>query len=70
MDAEVARLNFAGKLKTAVEEEGAARQEIDFGDWQATVSFGFPQHDGRLPPGTKDHDGRALVPNWGRTSFW
>ena len=61
MDAEVARLNFAGKLKTAVEEEGEARQEIDFGDWQATVSFGFPQHDGRLPPGTKEHDGRALV---------
>lgn len=61
MQREIARLNFAGKLKTAVEEPGGAQQEIDFGDWQATVSFGFPQHDGRRPPGTEDHHGRALV---------
>jgi len=62
MDREIARLNFEGKLKTAVEEEGAAQGKLDFGKWQATVSFGFPQFDGGpKAPGTKDHHGRALV---------
>ena len=62
MQREIARLNFEGKLKTAVEEEGAAQAKLDFGKWQATVSFGFPQFDGGpKPPGTKDHHGRALV---------
>jgi hypothetical protein len=48
----IARWNFYGKLKTAVEEPGQAQQELDSG-WQATISFGFPQYDGRRPPGTK-----------------
>jgi beta-galactosidase GanA len=62
MDREIARLNFEGKLKTAVEEEGQSQKNLDLGKWQATVSFGFPQYDGgRKPPGTKDHHGRALV---------
>jgi len=46
-----------------------AQQEIDFGDWQATVSFGFPQHDGRRPPGTEDHHGRVLVAQLGPNEF-
>lgn len=61
MDKEIARLNFEGKLKTAVEEKGSLQQELDFGAWQATVSFGFPQRDGSHPPGTEDAHGRALV---------
>ncbi len=61
MDREIAKLNFDGKLKTAVEEPGAASQELDFGPWQASVRFGFPQPDGRRAPGTSDHHGRALV---------
>ena len=62
MQREIARLNFEGNLKTAVEEEGAAQAKLDFGKWQATVSFGFPQFDGGpKPPGSKDHHGRALV---------
>jgi beta-galactosidase GanA len=62
MNREIARLNFEGKLKTAVEEDGHAQTSIDFGKWQATISFGYPQYDGgRIPPGTKDHHGRALV---------
>ena len=62
MDREIARLNFEGRLKTAVEEEGTPQTSVDFGKWQATLSFGFPQFDGgRKPPGTKDHHGRALV---------
>ena len=69
MDREVARLNFDGKLKTAVEETGQAQQELDFGAWRATVSFGFPQHDGRRPPGTEDRHGRALVAQLGPDEF-
>ena len=62
MDREIARLIFDGKLKTAVEEEGAAQIALDFGKWQFTVAFGFPQFDGgERAPGTKDHHGRGLV---------
>ena len=62
MDREIARLNFEGKLKTAVEEEGRAEVPLDFGQWQTAVSFGYPQYGGSpTPPGTKDHHGRALV---------
>lgn len=69
MDRQIAELNFEGKLKTAVEEPGAAQQELDFGAWQATVAFGFPQHDGRRPPGTPDFHGRALVAQLGPNEF-
>ncbi len=58
---EVAQLIAAGRVKTAVEETGQARQDIDFGTWQAQVSFGFPQRDGMPPPGTADAHGRAMV---------
>jgi Domain of unknown function (DUF5597)/Glycosyl hydrolases family 35 len=66
---EIARLNFEGRVKTAIEESGQAQQELDFGQWQATVSFGFPQHDGRRPPGTNDAHGAALVAQLGPDEF-
>lgn len=66
---QVAELSFEGKVKTAVEEPGQATQEIDFGAWQATVAFGFPQHDGRPAPGTKNHDGTALIAQLGPDEF-
>jgi hypothetical protein len=69
MSREVANLEFEGKLKTAVEEPGHATQEIDFGEWQATVAFGFPQPDGRRAPGTKDAHGSALVAQLGPDEF-
>jgi Domain of unknown function (DUF5597)/Glycosyl hydrolases family 35 len=69
MSSEVARLEFEGKLKTAVEEPGGTTQEIDFGEWQATVGFGFPQPDGRRAPGTKDAHGAALVAQLGPDEF-
>ena len=69
MGREIANWNFEGKLKTAIEEPGQAQQEIDFGEWQATVSFGFPQHDGRRPPGTKDAHGVALITQLGPDEF-
>lgn len=69
MDREIAQLEFDGKLKTAVEEPGQATQELDFGSWQATVAFGFPQRDGRHAPGTKDAHGAALVAQLGPDEF-
>jgi hypothetical protein len=69
MSREIAQFEFEGKLKTAVEEPGRATQEIDFGGWQATVSFGFPQQDGRPAPGTKDAHGVALIAQMGPDKF-
>jgi beta-galactosidase GanA len=69
MDREIAQLEFDGKVKTAVEEPGKASEEVDFGDWQATVSFGFPQPDGRPAPGTKDAHGAALIAQLGPDEF-
>ena len=69
MNREIAQWNFEGKLKTAVEEPGQAQQELDFGTWQASVNFGFPQYDGRRPPGNKDFHGAALVAQVGPDEF-
>ncbi len=69
MDREIARLEFDGKLKTAVEEPGKTTEELDFGDWKATVAFGFPQTDGRRPTGTRDAHAVALVARLGPDEF-
>jgi hypothetical protein len=69
MDREIAKLNFEGKVKTSIEEVGKAEQELDFGTWQVTVSYGFPIYDGRRPPGTKDAHGVALVAQLGPDEF-
>ena len=69
MSDEIARSNFDGKLKTSVEEPGQPQQEIDFGSWQATISYGFPQRDGRRPPGTTDAHGVALIAQLGADEF-
>ncbi len=69
MSREIAQLEFDGKLKTAVEEPGQTAQELDFGAWQATVAYGFPQPDGRRPPGTKDAHGAAVVAQLGPDEF-
>ncbi|MGA8730322.1 MAG: DUF5597 domain-containing protein, partial [Terracidiphilus sp.] len=69
MDREIAGLEFQGKLKTAVEEPGQSTQEVDFGSWQATVAFGFPQPDGRRAPGTKDAHGAAVIAQLGPDEF-
>jgi Domain of unknown function (DUF5597)/Glycosyl hydrolases family 35 len=69
MSREIAQLEFDGKVKTAVEEPGQATQELDFGEWQATVAFGFPQPDGRRAPGTRDAHGAALVAQLGPNEF-
>jgi len=69
MSREIAQLEFDGKVKTAVEEPGQTSKEIDFGAWQATVAFGFPQFDGRRAPGTKDAHGAAVVAQLGPDEF-
>jgi len=69
MSREIAQLEFDGKLKTAVEEPGQTAQELDFGKWQVTVAYGFPQPDGRRAPGTKDAHGVALVAQLGPDEF-
>lgn len=69
MDRELAQWIFEGRVKTSVEEPGEAQQEIDFGKWKATVSFGFPQRDGIRPPGTRDAHGVALVAQLGEDEF-
>jgi len=69
MSREIAQLEFEGKVKTAVEEPGQTSQEIDFGPWQATVSYGYPQPDGRPAPGTRDAHGAALVAQIGPDQF-
>ncbi len=61
MNREIAAWNFEGKLKTAVEEKGQPVSTLDFGKWQATVSFGLPQYGEAKAEGTKDISGRALV---------
>jgi len=69
MSHEIAKLNFEGQLKTSMEEVGKAQQELDFGAWQATISFGYPQYDGRRPPGTTSAHGVALVAQLGTDEF-
>src|SRR6266542_3888851 len=69
MSREIAQLEFEGKLKTAVEEPGQTAREVDFGQWQATVAFGFPQPDGRRAPGTKDAHAAALIAQLGPDEF-
>jgi len=66
---QIAELNFAGKLQTAVEGKGAPRQRVSFGNVDAVVSFGFPQRDGETPPGTADGQGRVLIAQLGPLEF-
>ncbi len=66
---EIARLNFEGKLQTAVEAKGTARQQLHFGNLDAIVSYGFPQKDGETPPGTSDASGRVLIAQLGPYEF-
>lgn len=69
MAREIAQLNFEGKLQTAVEQKGSPREVLHFGDVDAIVSFGFPQRDGQMPPGTADAHGRAMVAQLGPLEF-
>lgn len=66
---EVAEWNLDGKLQTAVEQKGMQRERLHFGDVDAVVSFGYPQRDGEMPPGTSNLSGRAMVAQVGPLEF-
>ncbi len=73
-DRELASLMFAGKVQTAVEENGIAQREVAFGPWRAVVSYP-PAYDPPAAPvstssdTTQLHVGRALVAQLGTNEF-
>ena len=69
MEEQVATWNAEGKLQTGVEEKGTPRQTLSFGNVEAVLSYGFPQRDGEVPPGTSDAHGRAMVAQLGPMEF-
>jgi beta-galactosidase GanA len=64
---EVARLNFEGKLQAVAEEKGKAVQTLDFGNWQAVVSYGVTRNGS--PKGNAEPIGRALIAKTGENEF-
>ncbi|MGA9043053.1 MAG: DUF5597 domain-containing protein [Terriglobales bacterium] len=70
MDGEIASLNFQGKLQAVVEEKGQPSQALEFGPWEATISYGLSQFgSGNHPPGNPEPIGRALVAQLGDSEF-
>ena len=73
-DRELAALKFAGKVQTAVEEDGIAQRELTFGNVRAVVSFP-PMYASPAAPlsttsGTKQlHVGRVVVAALGPDEF-
>jgi hypothetical protein len=74
-DRELAALMFAGKVQTAVEENGIAQRELALGvGWRAVVSFP-PAYDPPAAPVSTSSDtsqlhvGRALVAELGADEF-
>jgi len=64
---EVAKLNFEGKLQTVVEQAGGLTQTMDFGNWQAIVTFGVARNGTAV--GNPQPSGRALVAKTGENQF-
>ena len=65
---EAARLNFEGKLQAVAEEQGQARQTMDFGNWKAVVTFGAGGRNNSAA-GNPTPIGRALVAKLGDNEF-
>ena len=74
LDRELASLMFAGKVQTAVEENGIAQREVAFRPWRAVVSYP-PAYDPPAAPVSTSSDtrqlrvGRALVAQLGPDEF-
>jgi beta-galactosidase GanA len=64
---EVARLNFEGKLQATAEETGEATQTLDFGNWQAVITYGVTRNGS--PKGNSEPIGRALIAKIGENEF-
>jgi hypothetical protein len=70
MDREIARLNFEGKLQAVAEEAGKPVQTLEFGSWQATISYGMPQFGrNNSPQGNPEAIGRVLIAQLGDDKF-
>jgi hypothetical protein len=73
-DRELAALKFAGKVQTAVEEDGIAERELVFGETHVVVSFP-PAYDPPASPvstsssTTQLHEGRVVVAQLGEGEF-
>jgi beta-galactosidase GanA len=73
MQAEIARLQFAGAIQTAVEEPGVSQAELSFGAWSAQIDFppsyaagaAAPEPDGSAAL----HAGRVLIARLGPNEF-
>jgi beta-galactosidase GanA len=67
---EVARLNFEGRLQAVSEPEGEHTQRLDFGRWQAVVTYGaLPMTRGKDGVGNPKPVGGALVGKLGEDDF-
>ncbi len=67
---EVARLNFEGHLQAVSEPEAEHMQKLDFGRWQAVVTYGAqPFSRGRDGLGNPKPVGGALVGKLGENEF-
>jgi hypothetical protein len=70
---ELAALQYAGKVRTAVEEPGLAQVELTFGRWSAQVDFPpaytASADTGGLSPTASLHMGRVLVAQVGPDEF-
>lgn len=68
---EIARLNFDGKLQTAVEEKGTPVETLDFGHWHARVSYGLNPFgwSNNPAPGNAEPIGRVLVAQLGPNEY-
>ena len=69
---EIARLNFEGKLKTSVEQTGKAADSLEFGQWNATITYGAAGRGGgrgAAPPANANPQGRVLVAQTGDGQF-
>jgi beta-galactosidase GanA len=56
---DIARLNFEGKLQAVAEEKGKPAQTLQFGSWNATVSYGAVRNG--PAKGNAEPNGRVLV---------
>lgn len=71
MEEQVAAWNAAGHLQTSVEQPGATRQVLAFGQWNAVIDYGVytAEHRSEQPSGTEKHDGRIMVAQIGPDEF-
>jgi hypothetical protein len=56
---EVAKANFEGRLQAVAEEQGKPTQVVQFGDWNALVSYGAPNRGPAT--GNARPEGRLLI---------